>query len=162
MKYLRTITAASVMTLSVFANAETALTETQMDGVNAGGFAFADALSDAFGEVATAWTYTIADVFSTNISPGQFGAIFVVDSYATAESTADSDAKATGLASAMGYTQGTLLSDTESVSSTVTDTTVQLPYSSSMASNTSLAASNIIGLTATANSASASGATLSN
>jgi hypothetical protein len=150
------------MSISVFANAETALTETQMDGVNAGGFAFADALSDAFGEVATAWTNTVTNVFSTNISPGQFGAIFVIDSDAMAQSTADSDAKATALAEAIGYTQGTLLSDTESVTMTITDTTVALPYSSSYASNTSFGASNIIGLTATANSASSSGATLSN
>ena len=90
MKYLRTITAASVLAVSGFATAETTLTQNQMDGVNAGGFAFADAIATALGVVNSAFTFTWTSVISTNIIPGQFGAIFVIDSEANAAAASDS------------------------------------------------------------------------
>ena len=158
----RTITAAVFLIVSGAATAETPLTSTEMDGVNAGGFAFADAIATALGEVTSAFTNTVSNVIATNIIPGQFGAIFVIDSDALAEAASDSDAKAIALASGWGATQGTALSDTESVVMTQTDTDALLPYSISSATNTSLAASIIIGLSASASSASSSTAALSN
>ena len=65
MKYLRTITAASVLAVSAFANAETTLSQSEMDGVNAGGFAIADAIANAWGEVTSAYTNTVTNVLST-------------------------------------------------------------------------------------------------
>lgn len=162
MKYLPTITAASVLAFSAFANAETALTQNQMDGVNAGGFAIADAIADAFGEVTSAYTNTFANVVTTNLFPGQFGAIFVIDSDALAEASSDSDGNAQALASAYGVTHGTLLSDTESYAQTVTDTSVFFPYSMAMSYNTSLGSTLIIGDVASANSAASSAAALQN
>lgn len=94
MKYLRTITAASVLAVSGFATAETTLTQNQMDGVNAGGFASADAIATALGTVTSAFTDTWTSVTATNIVPGQFGAIFVIDSDAHALAESDSAAKA--------------------------------------------------------------------
>lgn len=162
MKYLRTITAASVLAFSAFASAETSLSQNEMDGVNAGGFAIADAIADAFGEVTSAYTNTFANVVSTNLFLGQLGAIFVIDSDALAEASSDSDGQAQALASGFGVTQGTLMSDTESYAATVTDTSVALPFSVSMAFNTSLASTIIIGDTASASSAASSLAALHN
>ena len=162
MKYLRTTIAASVLAVSGFATAETTLTQNQMDGVNAGGFAFADAIATALGTVNSTFTDTWATVIATNIFAGQFGAIFVIDSDAHAESASDSDAKAVGVASAWGDTQGTLLADTTSNSSTATDTDSLFASSLSHANNTSVASSNIIGFAASASSMSGSAASLSN
>jgi hypothetical protein len=162
MKYLNTITAASVLAFSAFASAETSLSQNEMDGVNAGGFAIADAIADAFGEVTSAYTNTFANVVSTNLFLGQLGAIFVIDSDALAEASSDSDGQAQALASGYGVTQGTLMSDTESYAATVTDTSVAFPYSASMAYNTSLASTIIIGDTASANSSASSLAALHN
>ena len=143
MKFLRTITAVSVLAVSGFANAETTLTQSQMDGVNAGGFAFADAIATALGTVNSTFTDTWTSVVATNIFLGQFGAIFVIDSDAHAESASDSDAKAVGVASAWGYTQGTLLSDTTSNTETHTDTDSLFASSIAHATNSSLASSNM-------------------
>ena len=162
MKYLRTITAASVLAVSGFATAETTLTQNEMDGVNAGGFAFADAIASALGEVNSAFTNTVSNVIATNIILGQFGAIFVIDSDATAEASADSDGKAVALGSAVGMTQGTLLSDTQSFAQAHTDTDSLFASSVANATNTSLASSNIIGLAASAASVSGSAASLTN
>ena len=165
MKYLRTITAASVLAVSGFANAETTLTQNQMDGVNAGGSAFADAIATARGVVNSASTDTWAAVIATNIIPGQFGAIFVIDSVAYAQAISDSDTrwrKAFAGAEGRGQTQGTLLSDTESYAMTATDTDAQLSSSIAHAGNQSLASSNIVDLAAFAESISLSGASLNN
>ena len=162
MKFLRTTIAASVLAFSGFATAETTLTQNQMDGVNAGGFAFADAIATALGVVNSAFTDTWATVVSTNIIPGQFGAIVVIDSEAHALAASDSDGKAVAAGEGWGFTQGTLLSDTESYAMTATDTDAQLPSSIAHAGNQSLASSNIVGLAAFANSGSHSGASLSN
>ena len=162
MKYLNTITAVSVLAVSAFANAETSLSQNEMDGVNAGGFAVADAIADAYGEVTSAYTNTWANTLSTSLFPGQFGAIFVIDSDALAEASSDSDGNAQALASAYGFTRGTLLSDTASFAQTITDTSVFLPYSSSMATNTSLGSTLIIGDTAQANSTASALAALTN
>ncbi len=162
MKYLCTLTAASVLAVSSFASAETSLSQSDMDGVNAGGFAIADAIADAFGTVTSAYTNTVTNVISTNILPAQFGAVFDIASDALAEAASDSDGNAVALASGFGATQGTLLSDTESYAATVTDTDAVLPYALSMAMNTSLGASMIIGLSSSATSASSSAASLSN
>lgn len=162
MKYLRTITAASVLAVSAFANAETTLSQNEMDGVNAGGFAIADAIADAWGVVTSAYTNTVTNVLSTNIFPAQLGAVFVINSDALAEAASDSDGSAQALASAFGATRGTGNSDTTSYAQTATDTSVQLPYSMSMATNTSLASTLIIGDVATATSASSSLAALHN
>ena len=145
MKRLHTIIVAIVIAFSRIANAETTLTQNQMDSVNAGGFAFADAIATALGVVNSAFTDTWTSVIATNIVPGEFGAVFVIDSDAHAQAASDSDAKAVAVGSAWGYTQGTLLSDTESYAMTHTDTESLLPSSIAHAGNTSLASSNIIG-----------------
>jgi hypothetical protein len=162
MKYLTTITAASVLAVSGFANAETTLTQNEMDGVNAGGFAFADAVATAIGIVNSTFTATVTEVVATNIIFGQFGAIFVIDSDAFAASASDSDGKAVALANAEGETQGTLLADTSSNTWTATDTVGPFASSLGYADNESIAASNIVDLFAAAASNSGSSASLSN
>jgi hypothetical protein len=156
------MTAVSVLAVSAFANAETSLTQNEMDGVNAGGFAVSTAIANAFGEVTSAFTDTVTNVMSTNIFPAQLGAVFVINSDALAAAASDSDGSAVALATATGATQGTGNSDTTSDAQTLTDTSVVLPYSMSYATNTSLASTIIIGDVATASSAASSGAFLSN
>ncbi|MCP5186581.1 MAG: hypothetical protein H6991_02350 [Pseudomonadales bacterium] len=162
MKYLRTVTAASVLAFSAVANAEVALSPTEMDGVNAAGFAFADAVATALGGVTSAFTNTAATTQSVNILPGQFGAIFEIVSAAAAEAASNSDGNAVAAGVGAGQTQGTLLSDTESMAATATDTTAVLPFAAAAAWNTSLASSIIVGLPSAAASASASAAALAN
>jgi hypothetical protein len=162
MKYLRTITAASVLAVSAFANAETSLSQIEMDGVNASGFAFADAIANALGTATSAWTNTAANVVSYNIIPGQFGAVFAIASDALAEAASDSDAKAIAVATGYGMTDGTLLSDTESYAATATDTDAVLPSSVAVGWNNSIAASLIIGLSSSASSSANSSAALHN
>jgi hypothetical protein len=162
MKYLTTITAASILAVSGFANAETTLTQNEMDGVNAGGFAFADAVATAIGIVNSTFTATITEVVATGVIFGQYGVIFVVDSDAYATSSSDSDGQAVSIANAEGETQGTLLADTVSNTLTATDTVGPLGSSVGWAENTSLASSNIVGLFAAAASSSGSASSLSN
>jgi hypothetical protein len=162
MKYLTTITAASVLAVSGFANAETTLTQNEMDGVNAGGFAFADAVATAIGIVNSTFTATVTEVVAVNVIFGQLGAIFVIDSDAFAASASNSDGKAISVANAEGETQGTLLADTSSNSATATDTVGPLASSRGFANNISNASSNIVGLFAAAASSSGSSSSLSN
>jgi hypothetical protein len=162
MKYLRTVTAASVLAFSAVANAEVSLSPAEMDGVNAGGFAFADAIATALGGVTSAFTTTAATTQSVNILPGQFGAIFEIVSAAAAQAASNSDGNAVATAVGVGQTQGTLLSDTESMAATATDTVAVLPSSTAVAMNTSLASSTVVGLPSAAGSASASAAALTN
>ena len=162
MKFALTLTAASIIAFSSFASAEQQLSITEMDIVSAGGSAAADALADAFGMVTSTSTFTQADVVSTQIISGQFGAIHEINSTAVAASTSDSDGKAVSAAQAAGVTLGTLLSDTQSTSTTFTDTTIANPVALAMSNNTSVASTIIKGLNAASSSASNAASVLAN
>jgi hypothetical protein len=161
MKYLRTVTAASVLAFSAVANAEVALSPADMDGVNAGGFSFADAVATALGGVTSAFTNTAATTQAIGVLPGQLGAIFVIASAAGAEAASNSDATAVATAVGVGQTQGTLLSDTESAAATATDSAVA-PGATAVAMNISLASSNVVGIASAAVSQSGAAAGLAN
>lgn len=162
MNRLQTIAATALLAVSTMSHAETLLTQSEMDGVNAGGFAIADAIANALGQVTSAFTNTVTSVVSIGIAPGQFGAIFDIASSALAEAASDSDAKALALATGFGATQGTAISDTVSSANTATNTDAPLPYSTGLSNNTALASSTIAGLRAAARSNAGSVASLSN
>lgn len=162
MKIALTLTAASIMALSSFASAEKSLSMAEMDIVSAGGSAAADALADAFGNVTSATTSTQADVVSVDRIFGQLGNIKEITSTALAASASDSDGKAISTATAAGVTMGTLLSDTMSFSQTFTDNTIPLPVALANSNNTSVASTIILGLPASASSASSAASLLQN
>ena len=162
MKAILTLTAASVIAFSGLASAEQSLSMNEMDGVSAGGFASAAAFADAIGVDTFANTNTVTDVSSVEDVAGQFGSIYDIIASALAQSAAGSDGNALANAEASGVTQGSLLSDTDSTSSALTDTTVALPFATSSAANMSVASSILRGFSASSSSLANSAASLSN
>ena len=158
----RTITAAIFLVVSMAATAETPLTSTEMDGVNAGSSAIADAIASARGHFTGALTTTVTNVRSIGLATGQYGAISEIVSEALADAHSFSNDTAIGLATSFGITQGTALSDTQSFASTATDMEARLSASRSLATNTALARSIILELRAAARSQSLSESRLSN
>jgi hypothetical protein len=162
MKAILTLTAASVIAFSGLASAEQSLSMNEMDGVSAGGFASAAAFADAFGVDTFAETNTVTDVSSVENVQGQFGSIYDIIASALAEAAAGSDGNALANAQASGVTQGSLISDTDSTASALTDTTVDLPFATSSAMNESFAISILRGYTASSSSLANSAASLAN
>jgi hypothetical protein len=162
MKAILTLTAASVIAFSGLATAEQSLSMNEMDSVSAGGFASAAAFADAFGVDTFAETNTVTDVSSVENVAGQFGSIYDIIASALAEAAAGSDGNALANGQASGVTQGSLLSDTDSTASALTDTTVDLPFATSSAANMSVASSILRGYTASSSSLANSAASLSN
>lgn len=159
-----TLTAASLIALSSVVSAGQELSVNEMDIVSAGGSAAANALADAVGNVTSTSTSTVANVIAGQLISGQLGGIYHIHSTGIAESAADSDAQAIGTAEAAGVTAGSLLSDTESFSQTMTNSGVgdPLPSATANSNNTSLASTLILGMPASASSASSAAALLQN
>jgi hypothetical protein len=162
MKAILTLTTASVIAFSGLATAEQSLSMNEMDGVSAGGFAEAMATAEAFGVDTFANTNTVTNVEANENVAGQFGSIYDIIANALAEANSGSDGNALASARASGDTIGSLLSDTESMANSLTDTTAPLPFARSDANNVSLASSILRGYTAASSSAAQSAAALAN
>lgn len=162
MKFVTTLTAASVIAFSSMAAAEQELSMNEMDGVSAGGFAIADAIADAIGNITSSSTATDTSVVSIGTVAGQLGAIHIIQSDASAASASDSDGKAVAASVGVGQTIGSGLSDTTSGSTTSTDSGVVNPMALAGSFNTSIATSVLLGNPAGSASASSAAAALSN
>jgi hypothetical protein len=87
-KLIAIIALASSMGVA-YANEPVALTDTQMDNVSAGGFAFATAFADAFGYISAATqTVNTTNVTVLGIIPTQAGQITVDQAQAWSSSSA--------------------------------------------------------------------------
>jgi hypothetical protein len=163
MKFVKTLTAASVIAFSSMAAAEQPLSMADMDGVSAGGFGIAEAIATALGAVTATATSAIGTSVSTEQVFPQLGVVNLIQSNALADSASASDGVALALATGVGQTNGNLLSDTVSTSETATNSGVgALPSSMAMSTNLSLASSMIRGISAQSQSGSTAAAVLSN
>lgn len=149
---------ASVLGFASAVTAEQELSLAQMDSVTAGGNAAAEAMADAFGIDTMTATTTAASVESLGNVAGQVGAIEIIGSEAMAMSEAAADGVSVAMSGGAGMTEGTLLSDTTSASTALSDA-VNL-MSMATAQNTSMASEAVLGRNASASSASMSAAAL--
>ena len=163
MKPVLTLTAASILALSSAVSAEQELTMGELDGVSAGGVAFAEAFADALGNVVSTSILTDTSVVSVAETFGQLGDIDTIVSNALAASSADADAQATALGQGVSTTVGTGLSDTDSSSNSVANSGVgSLPFAINMTQSSGVATQLFQGMSASSNSAGFSASALQN
>lgn len=163
MKFTTTLTAASLIAFSSMAAADQELSMSEMDGVSAGGFAIADAIAAAVGNITSSSTATDTSVVSVQEPvAGQLGLIHIIQSDAAAASASDSDGKAVAAAGAVGQAIGSGLADTTSYTESSTDSGVGTPSALSAAEQISIGSSVLLGFPAMTASASSSAAALAN
>jgi hypothetical protein len=189
-RYILTLSAVAALVLAGAVSAGEQLTSAQMDGVTAGGNVGNTATAVAWGNITATNAVATSQTQVTSIAYGEYSGVGVILSNANASGSAAStngvgplpgalpvpapgagDQLAVGVGSSNGQAFGVLMADTAGSSTNEASTIVNnvdpaarfaMPYAYSSNSNTTNAASGLVGLPSTAYSYATSAAVLQN